>query len=172
MSSETCLVIWILSAYKPVDYIKISVSWLWQGSEYASAKFHRVLNMTQTLNMPRFWICHGTEYAAILNMQQLHTVLNFRECAWISINILAYVWIIVNKQASEYNVTSSACYFVALSNTENQLHALFISKTWLKLAKMKKNAKQHPEPEILALENHSDSSSTLPTKNNRTYSKN
>ena len=117
---------------------------MWQGSEYASAKFHRVLNMPQTLNMPRFWICHGTEYAAILNMQQLHTVLNFRECAWISINILAYVWIIVNKQASEYNVTSSACYFVALSNTENQLHALFISKTWLKLAKMKKMLSNTP----------------------------
>ena len=58
----------------------------------------------------------------------------------------------------------------------SQLLAFFISSTFvsnarLKLAKNKANAKQHPETELLLFENYSHSSSTLSSKNNRTYSK-
>ena len=48
---------------------------------------------------------------------------------------------------------------------------IFISNAKLKLAKNQANAKQHPEAELLLLENYSHSSSTLSSKNNRIYSK-
>ena len=48
----------------------------------------------------------------------------------------------------------------------------FISNARLKLAKNQANAEQHPEAELLLLENYSYSSSTLSCKSNRTYSKN
>ena len=41
----------------------------------------------------------------------------------------------------------------------------------LKLAKNQANAKQHPDVELLLFENYSHSSSTLSSKNDRTYSK-
>ena len=47
----------------------------------------------------------------------------------------------------------------------------FISKARLKLAKNQANAKQHREAGLLPFENYSYSSSTLPYKNKRTYSK-
>ena len=47
----------------------------------------------------------------------------------------------------------------------------FISNARLKLAKNQANAKQHPEAELLKLKNYSHSSSTLSTKDNKTYSK-
>ena len=57
------------------------------------------------------------------------------------------------------------------------LHAFFIrytiiSNARLKLAKDQANTKQHPETELLTSENHWYSSYTLPSNNNRTYSKN
>ena len=56
------------------------------------------------------------------------------------------------------------------------LHAFFISNTFisnarLKLAQNQANAKQHPETEVLLFEKYSHSSSTLSSKNSRTYSK-
>ena len=48
----------------------------------------------------------------------------------------------------------------------------FITNARLKLAKNQVNAKQRLEAELLLFENHSNSSSTLSSKNNRTYSKN
>ena len=48
----------------------------------------------------------------------------------------------------------------------------FISNATLKLAKNQANAKQQPEAELLLFENYSHSSSTLSSKNYRTYSKN
>ena len=39
------------------------------------------------------------------------------------------------------------------------------------MAKNQAKAKQHPEAELLLFENYSHSSSTLSSKNNRTYSK-
>ena len=56
-----------------------------------------------------------------------------------------------------------------------RLHAFFISKKQRQAKIGKKNqanAKQHPEGEILLFENYSHSSSTLSSKNNRTYSEN
>ena len=53
--------------------------WLWQSSEYAWSKFHRVLNMPSVLNMPgelRIW--QGCEYARVTKGV---------EYAWISLNI-------------------------------------------------------------------------------------
>ena len=46
----------------------------------------------------------------------------------------------------------------------------FISNARLKLAKNQANAKQHPKTKLLLFENYSHSSSML-SKNNRTYSK-
>ena len=46
----------------------------------------------------------------------------------------------------------------------------FISNARLKLAENQANAKQHSEAELLLFENYSRSSSTLSSKNNRTYS--
>ena len=54
--------------------------------------------------------------------------------------------------------------FLYLSNT-------FISNVRLKLAKNERNAKQHPEAELLLFENYSHCSSTLSSKSNRTNSK-
>ena len=48
----------------------------------------------------------------------------------------------------------------------------FISNARLKLAKNRANAKQYPKVELWLFENYSHSSSTLSSKNNRTYSKN
>ena len=55
-------------------------------------------------------------------------------------------------------------YTFFISNT-------FISNAELKLANNQGNAKQHPETELLLFENCSHSSSTLSSKNNRTYAK-
>ena len=60
--------------------------------------------------------------------------------------------------------------------TFNQVKDFFISNTFisnakLKLAKNQANAKQHLEAELLLFENYSHSSSTLLSKNNRTYYK-
>ena len=57
-----------------------------------------------------------------------------------------------------------------------QLHAFFISNTFisnarLKLVKNQANAKQHSEAELLKSENYWHSSSTLSSNNNRTYSR-
>ena len=44
-----------------------------------------------------------------------------------------------------------------------------MSNAKLKLAKNEANAKQHPEAKLLLFENYSHSSSTLSSRNNRTY---
>ena len=53
-----------------------------------------------------------------------------------------------------------------------KIHAFFMSNTFiskarLKLAKNQGNAKQHPEAELLLLENYSHSSDRLSFKNNQ-----
>ena len=58
---------------------------------------------------------------------------------------------------------------------KNIIHAFSVSNTVIsnarmKLAKNQTNAKQHPEAELSLLENFLQSSSTLSSKNNRTYS--
>ena len=64
----------------------------------------------------------------------------------------------------------------AAEDLRNQLHVFFISNTLisntrLKLAENQANGKEHPEAELLIYENYSHSSSTLSSKNNKTYSK-
>ena len=66
-----------------------------------------------------------------------------------------------------YQITFSKATFL-------NLHAFFISNIFignarLKFAKNQANAKQHPEAEPLLFENYSRSSSTLSSKNNKTY---
>ena len=56
------------------------------------------------------------------------------------------------------------------------MHAFFISNTFksnasLKLAKSQVTSKEHPEIELLLLENYSHSSSTLSSMKNRVYPK-
>ena len=58
----------------------------------------------------------------------------------------------------------------------HEIHAFFISNTFrsnarLKLVKNQGKAKEHPEAELLLLENYSLTSSSLSSKNNRRYSK-
>ena len=62
------------------------------------------------------------------------------------------------------------------SGNSTELHALFISKTFinnvrLKLAKYQAKPQQHPEVELWLFEIYSLSSSTLSSKNNKRYSK-
>ena len=59
----------------------------------------------------------------------------------------------------------------ALHYTLFLISSTFISNARLKLAKNQANGKQHPEAEILTSENYWHSSSTLSSKNKRTYSK-
>ena len=47
--------------------------------------------MPQVLNISGLWICQGSEYAAILNMEQLRTVLNILQCAGKIMNIPKYI---------------------------------------------------------------------------------
>ena len=47
----------------------------------------------------------------------------------------------------------------------------FMSNAKMKLAKSQPNAKQHPEAKLKLIDNYSNSSSTLLSKSNRTYSK-
>ena len=61
-------------------------------------------------------------------------------------------------------------------NLQTRIHALFIGNTFLsnarlKLGKNQANAKQHPEAELLLLENYLHSSYMLSSQNNTTYSK-
>ena len=58
-----------------------------------------------------------------------------------------------------------------LKNTRFFISNIFISNVRLKLVKNQTNAKQHPETEFLLLEKYLDSSTTLSSKNNGTYSK-
>ena len=39
--------------------------WLWQGSDCARSKFHRVFNKSPVLNMPWLGIWYGCEYASV-----------------------------------------------------------------------------------------------------------
>ena len=62
-----------------------------------------------------------------------------------------------------------------IHNGQNEIHDFFISFTFisnsrLKLAKHQVNAKKHLAAELLLFKNYSYSSSTLSSKNNRTYS--
>ena len=56
-------------------------------------------------------------------------------------------------------------------NTHFFISNTFIRNARLKLAKNQASAKQHPDADILLFENYSHSSSTLSSKNNRSYSK-
>ena len=47
----------------------------------------------------------------------------------------------------------------------------FLSNARLKLAENQVKSKQYPKTELLLFQNYSLSSSTLPSKNNKTYSK-
>ena len=61
-------------------------------------------------------------------------------------------------------------FFGTLLYTLFFISSTFISNARLKLAKNQANAKQHPKTKLLLFENYSHSSSML-SKNNRTYSK-
>ena len=65
--------------------------------------------------------------------------------------------------SNEFSLTTIKVHAFSISNT-------FISNAWLKLAKIQANAKQPPEAELLLFDNYSHSSSTLSSRNNRTYS--
>ena len=72
---------------------------VWQGS---LQRFDRVLNTPQKMYCAlyirgfwicfRFWICRGSGYTMVLNMPELHRVLNMPEYVWIP----AYAWICLN----------------------------------------------------------------------------
>ena len=67
-------------------------------------------------------------------------------------------------------------HFLVTPLSRDQVHAFFISNTFISNARLKKaktqaKAKQHPEAYFLLLENYSDSSTTFSSKNNKRYSK-
>ena len=106
-----------------------------------------------------------------------------------------YIFIIYDSDGSERTKQWGKLFFVFLIEPQNVLGTLggvgkmrlniivlfhythffisntFVSNAWLKMAKIQANAKQHPQAEILLFEYYSHSWSTLPSKNNRTYSK-
>ena len=46
-------------------FSKHSIADVWQGSEYASSSdYPRILNMSLVLNVPKFWINQGSEFAS------------------------------------------------------------------------------------------------------------
>ena len=61
---------------------------LWQGSEYAWSKFHRVLNKPQVLNMPGFRIWQSLQ--RVLNVPEYALISQY---AWICLNNTEYDWI-------------------------------------------------------------------------------
>ena len=51
-----------------------------------------------------FYICQDSEYGRVLNMQELHRVLNMSQYSWICMSrtcMPEYVWIDDNRQGSE-----------------------------------------------------------------------
>ena len=60
---------------------------------------------------------------------------------------------------------------VLTDRTEIKSTRFFISNARVKVGKNQADVKQHPEADLLLFENYSRSSFTLPSKNNRTYSK-
>ena len=61
-----------------------------------------------------------------MNTQQLRTILNILESAWKIMNIPEYVWVLLNKQASKYNITSSIYYFIALPTNRKTFCSLTV----------------------------------------------
>ena len=88
------------SCSKYVWVLNISGSWtclwLWICQSF---------EQTRVLNIPRFCIRSGSEFARVLNMSglhrflnmsELHRVLNMSEFAWLCLNMLGYAWICLN----------------------------------------------------------------------------
>ena len=73
----------------------------------------------------------------------------------------------MNMPFSVFGILSKYIQIYALFYINNT----FISNAGLKLAGNQANAKQSPEADLLLFENYSHSSSTLSSKNNRTYCK-
>ena len=86
--------------------------WIWQSSEYGRVPdmppLHSVLNMPEyalissqcSVNMVGFWIWQVYEYARVLQGFKYGTLwLNMSEK---DVNMPEYVWIIINRQGSEY----------------------------------------------------------------------
>ena len=77
-----------------------------QDSEHVSspkyAEHAKILNMTRFSICERytaFWICQHSEHGRVLNMQELHRVVNMPQC----LNRTGkYVWIYDNTQGSGY----------------------------------------------------------------------
>ena len=88
---------------------------------------------------------------------------------------LTYVSNIVFEFSKNTRLNRMRYNILLLMSNENYtlffISNTFISNARLKLAENQASAKQHPEAELLLLENYSHSSSTLSPKNNRTYSK-
>ena len=94
-----------------------------QNSEYASSfsmlnfsEYGKVLNKAGFSKCKRYtayWICQNmpwycyeytlsSKYARILNMQDLHQVLNMSQYGWTTRDMPEYIWIFNNRQGSEY----------------------------------------------------------------------
>ena len=109
---------------------------------------NRMLNMLRVLNMPKygkflnmagfpicerytaFWICQnmpsqsfeyilGSKYARVLNMQELHRVLNMPQYSWICLN---RTWICLNM-----------CEFAIIDRVLNMYHTIHSARSLYKL---------------------------------------
>ena len=76
--------------------------WLWKGSQYLP--FYSVLNIPESA-LTEFWIylglsiCQDSQYGWVLNMQELHRILNMPKYSWTCLN---RTWICLNM--SEFTI--------------------------------------------------------------------
>ena len=87
------------------------------------------------------------------------------------LNLLALSVVIIFKTYFFATFTSTAFQFTVRKQLRFQSTRFFIcstskSNTWLKLAKNQAKAKQHPETELMLIENYSNSSFMLSPKTN------
>ena len=73
--------------------------WIWQVSQYASD--------TQRSEYARICLISGSKYASILNMQELHTVLNMPRYSRIWLN---WTWIFQNMPWQSYGYILGSTY--------------------------------------------------------------
>ena len=109
-----------------LEYVKILNMvkfWIWQGSQYASVTQRYVL--TEFWIYLRFKICQDPEYSRILNMRKLHRVLNMPQYGWICQNM---TWICLNM--SEFTKIDKVLSMSYILNSARSLYK--VNEFWFR----------------------------------------
>ena len=86
--------------------------WIWQGSQYVS--FTQTFDYARMSCLTKFYVCIlGSKYASILNMKQLHRVLNMPQHGWIRLNWMRIClkmsgFTIINRLLNMYHTIHSS----------------------------------------------------------------